>query len=162
MSTIAMKFTIALLCALQPALAAEQLAITHEFANRNAHSLIGLPMGSHKTLVEKDGALRWSQWSLKRKPLDSPFGFSDQMDGALDIQTFRIDGDRETPLQAGPQSLYRGRYPFVVTQSTAGDVALEELALAIRRSTCAWCRCSCRAAAPGAWRLRCAWHVRAR
>jgi len=135
MSTIAMKFTIALLCALQPALAAEQLAITHEFANRNAHSLIGLPMGSHKTLVEKDGALRWSQWSLKRKPLDSPFGFSDQLDGALDIRTLRIDGDRETPLQPGPQSLYRGRYPFVVTQWTAGDVALEELVFAAEAGT---------------------------
>ena len=130
-----MKFTIALLCAVQWALAAEPFVITHEFANRNAHSLIGLPMGSHKTLVEKDGALRWSQWSLKRRPLDSPFGFSGQMDGALDIQTFRIDGDRETPLEAGPQSLYRGRYPFVVTQLTAGDVALEELAFAAEAGT---------------------------
>jgi hypothetical protein len=135
MSVIDMKFTIAFLCTLAPALAAEPLVITHEFANRNAHSLIGLPMGSHKTLVEKDGTLRWSQWSLKRKPLDSPFGFSDQMDGALDIRTFRIDGDRETSLQPGLQSLYRGRYPFIVTQLTAGDVALEELAFAAEAGT---------------------------
>src|ERR1039457_4578468 len=73
MSAIAMKFTLAFLCALGAASAADPFAITHQFANRNAHSLIGLPMGSHKTLVEKDGSLRWSQWSLKRKPLDSPF-----------------------------------------------------------------------------------------
>jgi hypothetical protein len=130
MSANVMKLTLAFLCALRAALAADPFTITHQFANRNAHSLIGLPMGSHKTLVEKDGSLRWSQWSLKRKPLDSPFGFSGQMDGALAIENFRIDGDRETPLQAGPQSLYQGRYPFVETQLTAGDLALEELAFA--------------------------------
>src|ERR1017187_3414668 len=130
MSAIAMKFTLAFLCALGAASAADPFAITHQFANRNAHSLIGLPMGSHKTLVEKDGSLRWSQWSLKRKPLDSPFGFSGQMDGALDMKSFQIDGDRETPLPPGPQSLHEGRYPFVVTQLTAGDLALEELAFA--------------------------------
>jgi hypothetical protein len=125
-----MKFTIAFLCTMGAAFAAEPFHVTHEFTNKNVHSLIGLPMGSHKTIVEKDGNLRWSQWSLKRKPLDSPFGFSSQMDGALDIQTLRIERERATPLAAGPQSLWEGRYPFVVTAWSAGDLALEELAFA--------------------------------
>jgi hypothetical protein len=130
MTTIVMKFTTAFLCTMGVALAAEPFHVTHEFTNKNAHSVIGLPMGSHKTIVEKDGNLRWSQWSLKRKPLDSPFGFSNQMDGALDIRTLRIERERETALSAGPQSLLDGRYPFVVTQWSAGDLALEELAFA--------------------------------
>ena len=104
MATIVMKFTTAFLCTMGAALAAMPFHVTHEFTNKNAHSVIGLPMGSHKTIVEKDGNLRWSQWSLKRKPLDSPFGFSNQMDGALDIRTLRIEGERETALSAGPPS----------------------------------------------------------
>src|SRR5579884_3096458 len=32
--------------------------ITHQYANLNAQSLIGLPMGSHKTIVDKEGDLR--------------------------------------------------------------------------------------------------------
>jgi len=43
------------------------LGIDHRFANVDAQSLIGLPLGSHKTTVEKNGSLKWSQWSLKRK-----------------------------------------------------------------------------------------------
>ena len=130
-----MRFTLVFLCAMAAALAADPFTITHQFANRNAHSLIGLPMGSHKTLVEMDGSLRWSQWSLKRRPPDSPFGFSGQMDGALGIETFRIDTDRETPFQPGPQRLYKGRYPFVETQLTAGDLTLEELTFAVEART---------------------------
>src|ERR1700722_17469808 len=65
-----------------------ELGIDHRYSNTDAQSLIGLPMGSHKTTVEKDGSLRWSQWSLKRKPLDVPIGFSSQMDGALAIEPF--------------------------------------------------------------------------
>jgi hypothetical protein len=130
MATIVMKFTTAFLCTMGAALAAMPFHVTHEFTNKNAHSVIGLPMGSHKTIVEKDGNLRWSQWSLKRKPLDSPFGFSNQMDGALDIRTLRIEGERETALSAGPQNLLDGRYPFVVTHWSAADVGLEELAFA--------------------------------
>ncbi len=125
-----MRFTIACLFTIGAAFAAEPFHVTHEFANKNAHSLIGLPMGSHKTIVGKDGGLRWSQWSLKRKPLDAPFGFSNQMDGALDIRTLRVEGERETALSAGPQSLMDGRYPFVVTEWSGGGVALEELAFA--------------------------------
>jgi hypothetical protein len=56
-----MQFTLVFLCAMAAALAADPFTITHQFANRKAHSLIGLPMGSHKTLVEKDGSLHWSQ-----------------------------------------------------------------------------------------------------
>lgn len=62
------------------------LVIDHRYANTDAQSLIGLPMGSHKTIVDKSGSLKWSQWSLKRKPLDTPIGFSSQMDGALAIE----------------------------------------------------------------------------
>src|SRR5580704_18060615 len=68
------------------------LGIDHRYTNSDAQSLIGLPLGSHKTTVEKNGSLRWSQWSLKRKPLDVPIGFSSQMDGALAIEPF-IEGD---------------------------------------------------------------------
>jgi len=130
-----MKFTAALLCTAAAALAAEPFHVTHEFANRNAHSLIGLPMGSHKTIVEKDGNLRWSQWSLKRKPLDSPFGFSNQLDGALDVRTVLADAHGTTPFSAGSQELLKGRYPFVVTHWSAGGLALEELAFAAEAGT---------------------------
>jgi hypothetical protein len=129
-----MKFTAAFLFTAGAALAAEPFHVTHEFTNKNVHSLIGLPMGSHKTIVEKDGNLRWSQWSLKRKPLDSPFGFSGQMDGALDIRTLRIEGESETALSAGPQNLWEGRYPFVVTHWSAAGITLEELAFAAEAS----------------------------
>ena len=125
-----MKFIAAFLCTAAVALAAEPFQVTHEFANRNAHSLIGLPMGSHKTIVEKDGNLRWSQWSLKRKPLDSPFGFSNQLDGALDVRTALVDARGATPFSAGSQELLEGRFPFVVTHWSAGGLALEELAFA--------------------------------
>src|ERR1700733_12733390 len=64
------------------------LGIDHRYMNTDAQSLIGLPMGSHKTTVEKNGSLKWSQWSLKRKPVDSPIGFSSQMDGMLAIEPF--------------------------------------------------------------------------
>ena len=33
--------------------AGNRLAIDHRYANTDAQSLIGLPMGSHKTTVEK-------------------------------------------------------------------------------------------------------------
>ena len=79
-------------------------------------------MGSEKTIVDKQGNLRWSHWSLKHKPLDSPFGFSSQMDGALDIQLVGF--------HANSQRLYEGRYPFIVTELGAGSVSLEELAFA--------------------------------
>ena len=55
-----------------------QVVIDHHYTNTDAQSLIGLPMGSHKTIVDKQGDLKWSQWSLKRKPLDTPIGFSSQ------------------------------------------------------------------------------------
>ncbi len=103
------------------------LGIDHRFTNIDAQSLIGLPMGSHKTTVEKDGSLKWSQWSLKRKPLDVPIGFSAQMDGMLAIEPFVGDA----AMKPGAQTLYRERYPFVVTQFAGGDVKLEELAFAV-------------------------------
>ncbi len=107
-------------------LAQNSLGIDHRYTNTDAQSLIGLPLGSHKTTVEKNGSLKWSQWSLKRKPLDVPIGFSSQMDGMLAIEPFV----GETALKAGAQTLYKGRYPFVVTQFAGGDVRLEELVFA--------------------------------
>ena len=102
--------------------------IDHRYSNTDAQSLIGLPMGSHKTVVERDGSLKWSQWSLKRKPLDTPIGFSSQMDGALAIQPVVVTGETSTTFGKAAQTLYKGRYPFIVSQSSAGAVRLEELA----------------------------------
>ena len=56
--------------------------------------MIGLPMGSHKTIVTQDGQLQWSQWSLANKGRAVLFGFSDQMDGALGIQLSEMRRDR--------------------------------------------------------------------
>jgi hypothetical protein len=111
------------------------LGIDHRYTNTDAQSLIGLPLGSHKTTVENNGSLRWSQWSLKRKPLDVPIGFSSQMDGALAIEPF-VQGDRgPSAMKPGAQTLYRGRYPFVVSRfagdGVGTDVGLEELAFAV-------------------------------
>ena len=104
------------------------IVIDHRYANTDAQSLIGLPMGSHKTVVDKSGSLKWSQWSLKRKPLDTPIGFSSQMDGALAIEPSAVSSGVSTPLAVQEQVLYQGRYPFVVTRLAAGGINLEELA----------------------------------
>src|ERR1700735_4007752 len=64
--------------------------------------------------VEKDGSLRWSQWSLKRKPLDVPIGFSSQMDGALAIEPFVDANGTLLTLKPTAQTLYQRRYPFIV------------------------------------------------
>jgi hypothetical protein len=106
------------------------VVIDHRYSNTDAQSLIGLPMGSHKTTVEKNGSLRWSQWSLKRKPLDVPIGFSAQMDGDLGIEPFAVAGDGQTALKMASQTLYKGRYPFIVTKLAGGGLTLEELAFA--------------------------------
>ena len=104
------------------------VVIDHRFTNSDAQSLIGLPMGSHKTTVEKDGSLKWSQWSLKRKPLDTPIGFSSQMDGALAIEPYAVTDKAETALKIESQTLYRGRYPFIVSKLKGAGIELEELA----------------------------------
>ena len=101
--------------------AAAQVTIDHRFSNTDAQSLIGLPMGSHKTIVDKKGNLKWSQWSLKRKPLDTPIGFSMQMDGELAIEAFA----GTTPLTVTSQTLYNGRYPFIVTNLSASSLSLK-------------------------------------
>ena len=108
-----------------PALA--QVTIDHRFSNTDAQSLIGLPMGSHKTIVDKKGNLKWSQWSLKRKPLDTPIGFSMQMDGELAIEAFA----GAAPLAVTSQTLYNGRYPFIVTKLVSANLSLEELAFSV-------------------------------
>jgi hypothetical protein len=128
-----------------------QVVIDHRYTNTDAQSLIGLPMGSHKTIVDKQGDLKWSQWSLKRKPLDTPIGFSSQMDGGLAIQAlvdefpaaandpkaYGKNGDCcgpvaiAKPLTITSQQLYRGRYPFIVSSAQSGNLTLEELAFAV-------------------------------
>ena len=104
-----------------------QVVIDHRHTNTDAQSLIGLPLGSHKTIVDKQGNLKWSQWSLKRKPIDTPIGFSSQMDGELAIQAFA----GSDPLSITNQQLCRGRYPFIVSSARSGSVTLEELAFAV-------------------------------
>ena len=109
-----------------------QVVIDHRYTNTDAQSLIGLPMGSHKTIVDKQGDLKWSQWSLKRKPLDTPIGFSDQMDGELAIQAFAGRGQPNSdPLKISSQQLYQGRYPFIVSSAPSGNLTLQELAFAV-------------------------------
>ncbi|HXW14815.1 MAG TPA: hypothetical protein VEN79_09925 [Terriglobia bacterium] len=106
-----------------------RLHITHQYANTNAQSLIGLPMGDHKTIVDQQGSLHWSQWSLKRRGLDVPFGFSEQMDGTVDLRLFLgTPADPPAPLKVIGQELYRGRFPFVVTHLEAGELRVEEVA----------------------------------
>ena len=110
----------------------DSLGIDHRYHNTDAQSLIGLPMGSHKTIVERDGSLKWSQWSLKRRELDSPIGFSAQMDGMLAIEPFVESTAAPVPLKIESQTLYSGRYPFVVSKSAAtSSVRVEELAFAV-------------------------------
>ena len=104
-----------------------RLHITHAYANTNVQSLIGLPMGSHKTVVDQNGNLHWSQWSLKRRGLDAPFGFSAQMDGALAIQVLRAG----LPLHVSGQTLYRDRFPFVVTHLESEKLQADELAFSV-------------------------------
>ena len=105
---------------------AAQVTIDHRWSNTDAQSLIGLPMGSHKTIIDKQGNLKWSQWSLKRRPLDTPIGFSSQMDGELAIEP----STGGTPLKLTSQRLYRGRYPFIQSSFAQGSLSLEELAFA--------------------------------
>jgi hypothetical protein len=108
-------------------MASAQVVINHRWTNTDAQSLIGLPMGSHKTIVTMQGYLKWSQWSLKRRPAASPIGFSSQMDGELAIQPFAAGQQ----LKMTSQVLYRGRYPFIVTALTGGGLSLQELAFAV-------------------------------
>jgi hypothetical protein len=125
--SVLQRFSLCLLALVCAPLLPAQVVIDHRYTNTDAQSLIGLPMGSHKTIVDKEGNLKWSQWSLKRKPLDTPIGFSSQMDGELAIQAFA----GAQPFLVTSQQLYRGRYPFVVTYLHAGDFALKELAFAV-------------------------------
>ncbi|MGA8109991.1 MAG: hypothetical protein WB974_11175 [Acidobacteriaceae bacterium] len=100
------------------------LHITHQYENVDAQSLIGLPMGSHKTIVDKSGDLRWSEWSLARKGLAVTFGFSQQLDGELGIQL--LSGG--SALTVMGQDLDQGRFPFVVTQLAGSGLTVTETA----------------------------------
>lgn len=107
------------------------LHLTHEYANVDAQSLIGLPMGDHKTIVDRDGNLKWSQWSLARKGKDVPIGFSAQMDADLGIVLTAEVGARHEVFKVTGQSLYQGRYPFVVTHLALFELTAEETAFAV-------------------------------
>ncbi|GGA54241.1 hypothetical protein GCM10011507_01850 [Edaphobacter acidisoli] len=121
---------LALATALAASPAQTVVHIDHRYTNTDAQSLIGLPLGSHKTVIDKQGNLHWSQWTLKRRPLDSPIGFSDQMDGELAIQAFTGEGEA-SPLAMQSQRLYKDRYPFIITRLAANNTSLEELAFAV-------------------------------
>ncbi len=110
--------------------AQDTLHITHQYANLDARSMIGLPMGSHKTIVTKDGQLLWSQWSLAQKGRAVLFGFSDQFDGALGIRMNEIDRAGAKPLTAGSQHLDGMRFPFVVTDWSGAALDVRETAFA--------------------------------
>ena len=114
-------------------LAAQQddsLHITHQYADIDARSMIGLPMGSHKTIVTKEGQLQWSQWSLARKGRAVLFGFSEQLDGALGIHLSERDGAQAEPLTPEGQRLDHMRFPFVVTDWKGRALRAEETAFA--------------------------------
>jgi hypothetical protein len=107
------------------------LPITHQYSNTNAQSLIGLPMGDYKTIVDMEGNLHWSQWTLKRRGLDVPFGFSGQMDGEADLELF-LESTAGPPahFKVSGQELYKGQFPFVVTNLESGELKAEEVAFA--------------------------------
>ena len=116
-----------------PGLAESNVHVTHEYANINAQSLIGLPMGSYKTMIDKEGNLRWSQWSIRHREPEAPFGVSQQMDGALDIKLALIPASGTSiPLQAAEQELYMNRFPFVLTHLKSTGLAAEELAFPVK------------------------------
>jgi len=123
-------FVILAALVLSSAVAAAQapLHITHEYANTDAQSLIGLPMGDHKTIVDKVGNLKWSQWSLARKGLAVTFGFSQQLDGRLDIELLA----GASPLTVSGQELDQGHFPFVVTHLEGSGITATETAFPVR------------------------------
>jgi hypothetical protein len=107
------------------------LHITHDFANVDARSMIGLPMGNHKTIVTKDGQLRWSQWSLAQKGRAVLFGFSEQFDGALGIQLREMHGSAGEALVASGQHLDQMHFPFVVTEWQGRSLSVQETGFAV-------------------------------
>jgi len=120
---------ISLMLGALPAVARSKVHITHEYANVNAQSLIGLPMGSEKTIIDKEGNLRWSQWSIRHREPEVPFGVSQQMDGTLDIGLALVSTTgTPTPLKAASQQLYKSRFPFVVTHLESAGLTAEEVA----------------------------------
>jgi hypothetical protein len=132
----AIRFTLAgalLLTCAGPMIAAQQdgsVHITHQYADVDARSMIGLPMGDHKTIVTKDGQLEWSQWSLARKGRAVLFGFSEQLDGALGIHMSETDGSQVKPLVAAGQHLDEMRFPFIVTDWKGSTLSVRETAFA--------------------------------
>jgi len=107
------------------------LHITHEFANVDARSMIGLPMGNHKTIVTKDGQLKWSQWSLAQKGRAVLFGFSEQLDGALGIQMREMHESNGDALVAAGQHLDQMHFPFIVTEWQGRVLSVRETAFAV-------------------------------
>ncbi len=106
------------------------LHITHQYSNVDARSMIGLPMGNHKTIVTKDGQLQWSQWSLVQKGRAVNFGFSEQLDGALGIRMSERHGDETSALVTSGQRLDGMRFPFVITEWKSKSLSVTETAFA--------------------------------
>ena len=106
------------------------LHITHQYADLDARSMIGLPMGSHKTIVTQDGQLQWSQWSLARKGRAVLFGFSEQLDGALGIELGEMTRASGKRLVAAGQHLVENRFPFPVTEWKGDQLSAEEITFA--------------------------------
>ncbi len=104
--------------------------ITHKYSNVDARSMIGLPMGDHKTIVTEDGQLEWSQWSLAQKGRAVNFGFSEQLDGALGIRMVELHGTASKPLVTTGQHLDQMRFPFVVTDWKGDTLSVQETAFA--------------------------------
>ena len=127
-------FALALLALPLVTQAQDKFHITHEFANKDSRSMIGLPMGSQKTIVTKDGQLQWSQWNLKQKGRAVTFGFSEQLDGALGVRMSELAAATSKPLVATGQRLVDNRFPFVVTDWQAADLTVEETAFSIEKN----------------------------
>jgi hypothetical protein len=106
------------------------LHITHQYSNIDARSMIGLPMGNHKTIVTTGGQLAWSQWSLAAKGRAVNFGFSEQLDGALGIGMSELHGTASKPLTAAGQHLDQMRFPFIVTDWKGDSLNVQETAFA--------------------------------
>jgi hypothetical protein len=128
-----LPFLAALAFTLAAARAQTSFHITHQYENVDAQSLIGLPMGDHKTIVDKSGNLEWSQWSLARKGLAVTFGFSQQLDGELGIRLLSgSPGAQATPLSVITQDLDQGHFPFVVTHLQGMGLTVTETAFPVQ------------------------------
>lgn len=93
--------------------------------------MIGLPMGSHKTILTTDGQLKWSQLSPAQKGRAVPIGFSEQLDGALGVKMREMHGSSSRDLVASGQHLDEVHFPFIVTEWQGQSINVQETAFAV-------------------------------